>query len=134
MEHLGNFDEGGDVMTQAQQDAIVRCNALLCVKFGLLPQPEQVVYHHWFDRQGSRFPGTEVDSGLVLRQQKQKTCPEQISFRNLRIRSKAIRSKAQKQISIHSSVLKLPGCKMSTNCYALRPVSCKCQQTQCQSG
>ncbi len=49
MEHIGNFDTGGDIMTAAHTDAILEANALLCKKFSLVPSSETVVYHHWWD-------------------------------------------------------------------------------------
>lgn len=49
MEHIGNFDTGGDVMTAAHVDAILEANALLCKKFSLAPSSDTVVYHHWWD-------------------------------------------------------------------------------------
>ncbi len=73
IENLGNFDAGHDVMTQAHKDTIVFLNALLCVKFNLKPVYEQVVYHHWFDRTGQRFPVDKVNNNLVGGEQK--TCP-----------------------------------------------------------
>jgi hypothetical protein len=75
IEHLGNFDRQHDQMTDEQKDCIVELNALLCKKFGLRPVPEQVVYHHWFDTSGSRFTAHQVNSGRVLSQRLQKTCP-----------------------------------------------------------
>ncbi|MEI6947407.1 amidase [Paraflavisolibacter sp. H34] len=75
IESLGNFDEGGDAMTPEQKDAIVNTNAALCIKFGLKPIAQQVVYHHWYDSAGKRFRHTDIDSGKVLRSKLQKTCP-----------------------------------------------------------
>jgi SH3-like domain-containing protein len=49
MEHIGNFDTGGDAMTAAHADAILEANALLCKKFSLTPSSDTVVYHHWWD-------------------------------------------------------------------------------------
>lgn len=49
IEHLGNFDKSGDVMTAAHREAIVRVNALLCQEFGLAPAVDSIVYHHWYD-------------------------------------------------------------------------------------
>jgi hypothetical protein len=73
IEHLGNFDEGHDQMTQEHKDAIVFLNAALCIKFNLEPIKEQVVYHHWFDRTGKRFPESKVNNNQVGGEQK--TCP-----------------------------------------------------------
>lgn len=49
VEHLGNFDRDGDLMTGIHREAIVRTNALLCREFRLTPSPGSIVYHHWFD-------------------------------------------------------------------------------------
>ncbi|WP_183564873.1 SH3 domain-containing protein [Mucilaginibacter sp. SP1R1] len=73
IENLGNFDAGHDQMTQAHKDAILFLNAALCIKFNLKPVKEQVVYHHWFDRKGKRFPESKVNDNQVG--DEQKTCP-----------------------------------------------------------
>jgi hypothetical protein len=75
IEHLGNFDRGKDSMTLPQKEAIVRCNAVLCFKFGLKPVAHQVVYHHWYDGNGKRFADADINSGKVVRNKLQKTCP-----------------------------------------------------------
>ncbi|MCK9481401.1 MAG: amidase [Bacteroidia bacterium] len=49
IENIGNFDKGGDVMTQAQREAIVAVTAALCKKFNLVPNTNTIVYHHWFN-------------------------------------------------------------------------------------
>jgi hypothetical protein len=49
IEHLGNFDKGGDRMTDAQRDCIVQVNALLLGRFGLPCDTDHVLYHHWWD-------------------------------------------------------------------------------------
>jgi hypothetical protein len=66
IEHVGNFDDGGDQMSDAHKDTIVQLNALLCQKFMLVPSIDTVVYHHWYDlNSGLRTNG----AGTV------KTCP-----------------------------------------------------------
>lgn len=78
IESLGNFNRGeahSDEMTEVQKAAIVEVNAALCLKFGLKPVAQQVVYHHWYDTAGHRFSEADINSGKVLRQQLQKTCP-----------------------------------------------------------
>ncbi|MBE7172413.1 MAG: amidase [Williamsia sp.] len=75
IENLGDFDEGSDVMTVEQKESIIKSNAILCIKFGLKPVPHQVVYHHWYDTKGNRFSDTDINSGKVLRNKLQKTCP-----------------------------------------------------------
>ena len=59
VENLGNFDDEADVMTDSQQSAIIRVNALLCHRFGLVPSVESIIYHHWYDQDtGARTDGT----------------------------------------------------------------------------
>jgi len=71
LENLGNFDAGGDSMTESQRDAIVRINALLCREFGLTPSTDSIVYHHWYDlNSGKRTDG----SGTT------KSCPGSVFF------------------------------------------------------
>ncbi len=36
-------------MTSEHEDTIVKLNALLCTKFGLTPDTDSIVYHHWYD-------------------------------------------------------------------------------------
>lgn len=48
IENLGCFDEGGDVMQPAQENAIIAVSALLCEKFSIPVTTGHVVYHHWF--------------------------------------------------------------------------------------
>lgn len=73
IEHFGNFDQGKDAMTDAHKETIIFLNALLCIKFNLQAVKANVVYHHWFDTSGKRFPEQLVNSGGVGN--KQKTCP-----------------------------------------------------------
>jgi LysM repeat protein len=49
IENVGNFDIGGDVMTERQKETIVYVAALLCLKFGLTPSIDTIGYHHWYD-------------------------------------------------------------------------------------
>lgn len=59
IEHLGNFDQGGDAMTPAHRAFIIRLNALLCHKFRLAADSNHIVYHHWYDlNSGERKNGT----------------------------------------------------------------------------
>lgn len=59
LEHVGNFDKGGDVMSSIQRDAIVAINALLLRRFGLPCDTDHLVYHHWWDlNTGKRTNGT----------------------------------------------------------------------------
>jgi N-acetylmuramoyl-L-alanine amidase-like protein len=59
IENIGNFDAGGDPMNDAQSDTLVKVNAVLCRRFGLVPTTDSIVYHHWFDLDtGARTNGT----------------------------------------------------------------------------
>jgi hypothetical protein len=73
IEHFGDFDKDRDAMTDSHKAAIVALNAILCIKFKLEPVKANVVYHHWFDGTGKRFPEDIVNNNLVGN--KQKTCP-----------------------------------------------------------
>jgi uncharacterized protein YraI len=58
-EHFGNFDTGGDQMSQEQLLAIVKATALICSKFNLQVNQFGIIYHHWFDLStGKRNNGT----------------------------------------------------------------------------
>lgn len=60
MEHLGNFDDGRDAMTEAHKTTIVRMTAALCKKFSVPATTNNIVYHHWFDLgTGERNNGTK---------------------------------------------------------------------------
>ncbi|WP_158280657.1 amidase [Pararcticibacter amylolyticus] len=66
MEHVGNFDTGGDQMNQTHRNTIIKLNALLCRKFSLVPSDTTIVYHHWYDlNTGERTKGAGTT----------KTCP-----------------------------------------------------------
>jgi len=59
IEHLGNFDNGKDAMTDAHQNAIIKVNALICREFGLTSSTDSIVYHHWYDLESAtRTNGT----------------------------------------------------------------------------
>lgn len=49
IENLGNFDKNADEMTDAQKNAIISVTSVLCKKFGLTPNTNTIVYHHWFN-------------------------------------------------------------------------------------
>ncbi|MBV6878755.1 N-acetylmuramoyl-L-alanine amidase [Epilithonimonas ginsengisoli] len=49
IENVGNFDKGGDQMTTQQREAIITVTAALLKKFGLIPNTNTIVYHHWFN-------------------------------------------------------------------------------------
>jgi len=71
IEHVGNFDAGGDAMRDAHRQAIIDLNAALCRRFHLTPSTDTIVYHHWWDLvTGARTNGTGVT----------KTCPGSAFF------------------------------------------------------
>jgi hypothetical protein len=49
IENLGDFDAGRDAMRDEHRAAIIEVNALLCKKFGLQPNSDTILYHHWYD-------------------------------------------------------------------------------------
>ena len=49
IEHLGNFDHGGDQMTNEHRETIVKMTAALCQKFRLPVNSFSIIYHHWFE-------------------------------------------------------------------------------------
>ncbi|MEN2399369.1 amidase [Flavobacterium sp. MC2016-06] len=75
IEHFGNFDIGGDVMTQQHRDIIIAVNAILCIKFDIVPSTPLIVYHHWFNSSGRRFNPETINSGEVQLRALQKSCP-----------------------------------------------------------
>jgi hypothetical protein len=48
IEHIGNFDDGGDTMSDEHKKTIAFVNAALLVKFKLPLNTDTVVYHNWF--------------------------------------------------------------------------------------
>lgn len=54
IEHLGNFDIGGDKMTDEHKKTILFLNAVLCKKFNLPINTESIVYHHWWSAKGDK--------------------------------------------------------------------------------
>ena len=67
IENIGNFDVGGDTMTDAHKDAIVRVTAALLKKFGLSPE-SGVTYHAWWTEGGTSL-------GTYIAGKSCKTCP-----------------------------------------------------------
>ena len=67
IENVGNFDVGGDTMTDAQKNAIVRVTAALLKKFGLSPE-SGVTYHAWWTEGG-------MSLGTYIAGRSCKTCP-----------------------------------------------------------
>jgi uncharacterized protein YraI len=59
IEHIGNFDTGGDTMSAAHRTTIVGMTAAICRRFAIPVDTDRVVYHHWFDLDsGVRTNGT----------------------------------------------------------------------------
>lgn len=61
IEHVGNFDIDGDVMTDEHKECIVWLNAELLKYFGLTPSTETVIYHTWYASKSC--PGTNFFGG-----------------------------------------------------------------------
>lgn len=57
IEAYGNFDIGGDEMTEDHKESILFVNAALCNKFNLTPDKNSIVYHHWWTASGKRTDG-----------------------------------------------------------------------------
>jgi hypothetical protein len=69
IENVGNFDIGGDTMTELHKDLILYVTALLCIKFKITPSTDDLVYHHWFDL----VSGERIDDNS--KGHSTKTCP-----------------------------------------------------------
>lgn len=67
IECLGNFDKGGDTMTDAQKNAIAGVTKILLDRLGLNAKTG-VVYHAWYGSGGSYL-------GTYIAGKSQKTCP-----------------------------------------------------------
>lgn len=67
VECLGNFDKGGDVMTETQKKAIVAAVKILLDKFKLKAE-DNVTYHAWWTSSGSEL-------GDYVKGKSSKTCP-----------------------------------------------------------
>ncbi|OPA77480.1 hypothetical protein BVG16_13575 [Paenibacillus selenitireducens] len=73
IEHFGNFDIGGDKMTDEHRKTILFLNAVLCKKFKLSISTESVVYHHWWSTDGDKV--FNLKTGEKLKGSPSKTCP-----------------------------------------------------------
>lgn len=74
IEHLGDFDLGGDKMTEEHKKTILFLNAILCEKFNLTIDINSIVYHHWYDlNSGKRIPDEKINSDK-LSDYETKTC------------------------------------------------------------
>ncbi len=90
IEHLGNFDLNIDTMRVEHADAIVKLNALLCWEFGMSPNTDTIVYHHWYDlNTGQRLngagvtkscPGTNYFSGNKVEDAMNKFIPHVVGY------------------------------------------------------
>ena len=67
IECLGNFDIGGDIMTNAQRNSIIGVVKMLLDKFGLNAE-SGVTYHAWWSADGKSF-------GDYYKNSSAKTCP-----------------------------------------------------------
>ena len=67
IECLGNFDKGGDAMTDSQKNAIVAVTRILLERFGLNAKTA-VVYHGWWSSGG-------VALGDYYKDKSAKSCP-----------------------------------------------------------
>lgn len=67
IECVGNFDKGGDTMTDAQRTAIIAVTKILLDKFGLNAKTG-VTYHAWWTSGGTRL-------GTYIVGRSAKTCP-----------------------------------------------------------
>lgn len=68
IEHLGNFDRGGDSLSPEQRETIIHVYAALAERLGLPIDPAHIVYHAWYTPEG-RWLG-DYQPG-----QSSKTCP-----------------------------------------------------------
>lgn len=67
VEHLGNFDRGGDIMPAVMKNAIVRIYAAMANRFKINPETG-IRYHGWYTASGT-YLGTYISSRSC------KTCP-----------------------------------------------------------
>lgn len=68
VEIIGNFDTNGDVMTEAQRQAVLHLYACLVLKLGLPVDTTHIVYHAWYTSSGEWL-------GDYVRGESSKTCP-----------------------------------------------------------
>ena len=67
IECVGNFDAGGDIMSDAQKESIVSVVKILLDKFSLQPE-NAVIYHSWWNASGKKL-------GDYIKGKSAKTCP-----------------------------------------------------------
>lgn len=68
IENVGNFDKGGDSITEEQRKTIVHLYACLAEKLNIPIDTNHIVYHVWYDKVGNRL--TDYIPG-----KSSKTCP-----------------------------------------------------------
>lgn len=68
VEIVGNFDAGGDTMTEAQKQAVLHLYACLALKLGLTVDSTHIVYHAWYTESGAWL-------GNYKKGESSKTCP-----------------------------------------------------------
>ncbi|RXZ78226.1 N-acetylmuramoyl-L-alanine amidase [Paenibacillaceae bacterium] len=73
IEHFGNFDIGGDNLTEEHRDTILFLNKALCNKFNLEISTEHVVYHAWWNSAGHCI--YDLKTGAKKSGMSVKSCP-----------------------------------------------------------
>lgn len=68
IENIGNFDVGGDKMTDKQKEAIIHVYACLANKLNIKVNTDNIVYHAWYKADGTRLHD-------YIKGQSKKTCP-----------------------------------------------------------
>lgn len=68
IEIYGNFDKGGDVMTEEQKQAVITVYGELCKKFKITPSTDTIRCHAWFTSGGTYL-------GDYNKSKSAKTCP-----------------------------------------------------------
>jgi len=68
IEIIGNFDKGGDTITQAQKTAVVHLYACLCERLNIVPSVNTIEYHAWYAASGAYL-------GDYIAGKSSKTCP-----------------------------------------------------------
>lgn len=62
IENVGNFDAGGDIMTDIHRTTIIGLYAVLAKKFNIPIDTDHIVYHHWYDlNTGKRIPDSIIN-------------------------------------------------------------------------
>lgn len=57
VEHVGNFDNGNDLMSSEHSLCILKLNKILASKFNLPIDINHFVFHHWYDRTTGKRTG-----------------------------------------------------------------------------